>query len=90
MQAKTGGAQAYKHATRKHQIAEDQYFKSLFEIDILEAKLKLLTGPSSKLNSILKPIAQCCDILNNFKPSASDKKSAVRDYQAQVRKNILL
>lgn len=60
MQAKSGGAPAYKHASRKHTIAEDQYFKSLYEIDILEAKLAVLGG--GRLAEILKVKVFCAII----------------------------
>jgi hypothetical protein len=42
MLSKTGGRAAYTHAKRKTQLAEDQYFKALFDIDLLENKKKLL------------------------------------------------
>jgi hypothetical protein len=71
MTAKAGGAPAYKHASRKHQIAEDQYFKSLFEIDILEAKLKVLSGPGSQFLSILK-VCMCVCVLRDDRQGCCD------------------
>jgi hypothetical protein len=84
MQAKSGGAPAYKHASRKHQIAEDQYFKSLFEIDILEAKLKILSGPSSKVTTILKAIASCSDVLS-LNPTDAERKATVKEQQQLLK-----
>lgn len=50
MLAKNGGVDAYRHAHRKVQIAEDQYYKSLYDIDLLERKL-IVVG---QLQPILK------------------------------------
>lgn len=83
MQAKKGGAPAYQHAKRKHQIAEDQYFKSLFEIDVMEAKLKILAGPGSMFVDIIKTIAQCNDILS-MTPTDPEKKAIVQQQQPLV------
>ena len=49
MLSKTGGVEAYKHAKRKTQLAEDQYFKSLFDIDLLENKKKLINQELAQL-----------------------------------------
>jgi hypothetical protein len=52
MLAKHGGVDAYRHAHRKVQIAEDQYYKSLYDIDLLERKL-IVVGQ-------LQPILKVC------------------------------
>lgn len=64
MLSKTGGVEAYKHATRKTQLAEDQYFKSLFEIDLLEAKRKLI---SQDLAPVLKGLSNVRNVESNLK-----------------------
>lgn len=84
MHAKAGGAEAYKHATRKHQIAEDQYFKSLYEIDVLEAKLRIMEGSNSQLSRTLKEIAQCSDMLS-LNPGDAEKKAVVQAQQERLK-----
>ena len=49
MLSKSGGLEAYKHASRKANLAEDQYFKSLYDIDLLTTKKKFITQGLSQL-----------------------------------------
>lgn len=61
MESKQGGA--YKYAHRKNEKAEDQYFKSIVDIEVLETKLKLLKSENGPLSAILQDLAGSYDVL---------------------------
>lgn len=83
MQAKTGGAPAYQHASRKHERAEDQYYKSIYELDVMGGKLQIMTN----LMAIMKTIAQCNDVLS-LNPTDVEKTAIVREQQQVVSREV--
>jgi hypothetical protein len=48
---------AYHYANRKNEQAEDKYFKSLYEIDFFESKIKYFVGFNAKLPTIVSELA---------------------------------
>lgn len=61
MESRRGGA--YKYAHRKNEKAEDQYFKSIVDIEVLETKLKLLKSENGPMSKILQELAESHDVL---------------------------
>lgn len=55
MVSKRAGAYSYAH--KKNETAEDKYFKSLYEIDYYETKLKFFVGINAKLPLLIGDIA---------------------------------
>lgn len=78
MQAKHGGMKAYKYAHKKATDAEDQYFKSIFDIDVLEAKLKLLCDYNAAVPSVLRNMAGLHDGALAHEAEASSKVETLR------------
>jgi hypothetical protein len=81
MESKRGGA--YKYAHNKNKKAEDQYFKSIVDIEVLEAKLRLLKSPSL-LPELLKQMAASYDSLY-VNPNDEEEQQRVAATQSEIR-----
>jgi hypothetical protein len=48
---------AYNYASKKNDHAEDRYFRSLYEVDFYETKIKYFAGASAKIPAITELLA---------------------------------
>lgn len=54
---------AYNYANKKNEQAEDRYFRSLFEVDFFESKIKFFAGPTAKVPAMIAELAAMYNVL---------------------------
>jgi hypothetical protein len=63
---------AYKHAHAKYEKAEDRYFKSLYEIQLWEARLEsITTGAAAKASTAVQELGKLCNVYQEVSPLCS-------------------
>lgn len=87
---------AYKYAKNMHDKAEDRYYKSMFDIDVLDNKVKLLQGSTAQLPSVLKDIVNAAstivaeDIASVSTGGTSDQDDKLEATRAALKDLIVL